>query len=93
MITREQVKQYLQEGYTIVENVFGDNELDPVLNEFEEIVNDLAEHFFTKIKNKYENENVFKRLAKIVEFQGASVLIHHKGEFKPGKIMGFKKVT
>ena len=60
MITEEQVKQYHQEGYTIVENVFGDNELDPVLNEFEEIVNDLAERAFLhqKIKNKYENENV-----------------------------------
>ena len=46
MITEEQVKQYHQEGYTIVENVFGDNELDPVLNEFEEIVNDLAERAF-----------------------------------------------
>ena len=53
MITEEQVKQYHQEGYTIVENVFGDNELDPVLNEFEEIVNDLAERAFLhkKIKN------------------------------------------
>ena len=86
MITKEQVKQYHQEGYTIVENVFGDNELNPVLNEFEEIVNDLAERAFLhqKIKNKYENENVFKRLAKIEsEFRGASVLIHHNGELKP----------
>ena len=48
-----------------------------------------------KIKNKYENENVFKRLAKIEsEFRGASVLIHHKGELKPNlaKLWGSKKL-
>ena len=86
MITEEQIKQYHKEGYTIVENVFEENELDPVLNEFEEIVNEFAERAFLnqKIKRKYENENVFKRLAKIEsEFQGSSVLIHHKGELKP----------
>ena len=54
MITKEQVEQYHLEGYTIVENVFADNELDPVLSEFEEIVNEFAERAFInkKIKNK-----------------------------------------
>ena len=59
MITKEQIKQYHKEGYTIVENVFADNELDPVLNEFEEIVNEFAERAFLnqKIKSKYEIGN------------------------------------
>ena len=38
MISDAQIKQYNEEGYTIVENVFSMDELNPILNEFEEIV-------------------------------------------------------
>ena len=38
MISSAQIEQYNNEGYTIVENVFSENELKPVLDEFEEIV-------------------------------------------------------
>ena len=47
MISDAQIKQYNEEGYTIVENVFSMDELNPILNEFEEIVDDFAEKAFS----------------------------------------------
>ena len=38
MISESQIKQYNEEGYTIVEDVFNMDDLNPILNEFEEIV-------------------------------------------------------
>ena len=38
MISKSQIEQYNEEGYTIVEGVFNMDELNPILNEFEEIV-------------------------------------------------------
>ena len=57
MISDAQIKQYNEEGYTIVENVFNMDELNPILNEFDEIVDDFAEKAFQagKIKNKHES--------------------------------------
>ena len=42
MISKEQIEQYKEEGYTIVEDVFDKDELNPILNEFDEIVDDLS---------------------------------------------------
>ena len=46
IISKQQIEQYNEEGYTIVEDVFSTNELQPILNEFEEIVNNFAEEAF-----------------------------------------------
>jgi len=35
LITSDQIKQYNQDGYVIVENVFSEQELKPVLKEVE----------------------------------------------------------
>jgi len=86
MINNEQIEQYNEEGYTIVENVFSQTELQPVLDEFEEIVDIFAERAFSagKISNKHSDKDVFKRLAALEkDFKGSSVLIHHKGILKP----------
>ena len=86
MISDAQIKQYNEEGYTIVENVFNMDDLNPILNEFEEIVDDFAEKAFQagKITNKHQDKDVFKRLAALEkDFKGSSVLIHHRGELKP----------
>ena len=55
--TDEQLRamdQYNDEGYTIVENLFSMEELQPVLNEFDDIVDEYAEKAFSagKITNK-----------------------------------------
>jgi len=97
MISKEQIDQYNQEGYTIVENVFSPEELKPILNEFKEIVDNFAEEAFAagKIVNKHEDKNVFRKLASLEnDFPGSSVLIHHKGELKPelANLWGSKKL-
>ena len=86
MISQDHIDQYNQEGYTIVENVFSKEELQPVLNEFEDIVDEYAEKAFSagKISNKHSDKNVFKRLAALEkDFKGSSVLIHTKGQLRP----------
>ena len=57
MISKEQIEQYNEEGYTIVEDVFDKDELNPILNEFDEIVDDFAEKAFQagKIQNNADN--------------------------------------
>ena len=97
LISKDQIEQYNREGYTIVENVFSPEELKPILNEFEEIVNGFAEEAFAagKISNKHDDKDVFKKLASLEkDFPGSSVLIHHKGELKPelAKLWGSKKL-
>ena len=83
MISSAQIEQYNKEGYTIVENVFSHDELQPVLDEFNEIVDSFAESAFSagKITNKHSDKDVFTRLAALEkDFKGSSVLIHHKGD-------------
>ena len=97
MISKEQIEQYKEEGYTIVEDVFDKDELNPILNEFDEIVDDFAEKAFQagKIQNKHDDKDVFKRLASLEkDFKGSSVLIHHRGELKPAlaNLWGSKKL-
>ena len=97
MISKTQIEQYNEEGYTIVEDVFNMDELNPILNEFEEIVEDFADKAFKaeKISNKHEDKDVFKRLAALEkDFKGSSVLIHHRGELKPAlaNLWGSKKL-
>lgn len=97
MIKQENIEQYNEEGYTIVDNVFSLDELNPILNEFAEIVDNFANRAFDagKISNKHDNKDVFKRLAALEkDFPGSSVLIHHKGELKPelAKLWGSEKL-
>ena len=97
MFTQKNIEQYNDEGYTIVENVFSSDELQPILNEFDEIVEDFAERAFKaeKISNKHNDKDVFKRLAALEkDFPGSSVLVHHRGELKPelAKLWGSKKL-
>ena len=86
MISQDHVDQYNDEGYTIVENLFSMEELQPVLNEFDDIVDEYAEKAFSagKITNKHSDKDVFKRLAALEkDFKGSSVLIHTKGQLRP----------
>ena len=50
MISKTQIEQYNEEGYTIVEDVFSIDELNPILNEFEEIVEDFADKLLKQKK-------------------------------------------
>ena len=50
LITSDQIKQYNQDGYVIVENVFSEQELKPVLKQFEDIVDEFVEKAFAAKK-------------------------------------------
>ena len=58
MISQDHVNQYNDEGYTIVENLFPMEELQPVLNEFEDIV-DQSVPIIMHFKNKFDRRRPF----------------------------------
>ena len=63
----EQVRQYLDEGFLIVEDVFSRAELRPVLEEFEVMVDEWAEALAKagKIEDMHEGEDVYTRVASL----------------------------
>ncbi|XP_028403568.1 uncharacterized protein LOC114526234 isoform X2 [Dendronephthya gigantea] len=82
-LSKDQVTQYFEEGFLLVQDFFKKEELEPVLKCIEHLVDELAEklHKAGKIKEKYENASVFERLTFIDnEFPGAAILIHKYGE-------------
>ena len=56
-----QVQQYLNDGFLIVEDLLTDNDLQPVMDELEEVVDEWAEklHRAGKISEKHANEGLF----------------------------------
>ena len=53
-LSEDQVAQYFEDGYLIVEDVFAADELQPVMDEFEDIVDEWAERLYAagKIEDK-----------------------------------------
>lgn len=65
----EQIIQFQTEGYLVVENVFADYDLDPVIAELEEVIHRKAEILASqgKIKNLYSGEPFDRRIALLNE--------------------------
>ena len=85
-LSEEQVTQYFEDGFLIVEDVFTRDELQPVMDEFEDIVDDWAErlHRGGKIKDKHEGEDLYTRLASLEkEWPGVAPLVHNNEQTKP----------
>jgi len=84
LLNQEQLKQYQEDGYVIVENFFDvEKELLPIMSQVDNLVDELANQLFDagKIKNKWENEGFYTRLTKLEkEFPGAAVVLHKKGK-------------
>ena len=77
-----QLRQYGDDGFLIVRDLFSDAELQPVIDAIDEKVDALAERLYAsgKISNKFENEGFLTRLTKLQEvFPGAATLIHTGG--------------
>lgn len=82
----EQLNRYFDDGFLIVEDVFTEEELQPVLDDFELVVDDWAEKLYEggKIQDKHEGENVYTRLASLeTEWPGAAALIHWREGMRP----------
>lgn len=81
-LSDEQVRQYFEEGYVMIEDFFTKEELDACLRDFEVLVENLAQKLYKggKIKDVYAECDVFQRLIKLnEEFPGAAVLLHKIG--------------
>lgn len=81
-LNAEQLQQYFDKGYVVVQDFFKTAQLDVVRGAVDKLVDNLAEKLFTAglIKNKYKEKTFFNRLSFIEkEFKGASVLLHKAG--------------
>ena len=85
-LNNEQVERYLDDGYLIVEDVFTDQELQPVLDDFAAMVDKWANklHEAGKIADKHEGEDVYTRLASLEkEWPNAAALVHWREGMRP----------
>ncbi|HEY8665674.1 MAG TPA: phytanoyl-CoA dioxygenase family protein [Tepidisphaeraceae bacterium] len=82
MLTDQQLKQYHDDGFLILPKFFAREELQPVMNWVDTLVDDLANRLFKagKIKDKHERAGFYERLTLLDrDFPGAAVLIHING--------------
>lgn len=83
-LSEKQIRQFFEEGFTIVSDYFTPDELQPCRDAVGDLVEELAQKLYNagKIKNLYREYGIFKRLVKLEEvFPGANILL-----FKQGKL-------
>ncbi|KAK3715067.1 hypothetical protein QZH41_012139, partial [Actinostola sp. cb2023] len=76
------INLHLFQGYVVVQSFFTKEELQPVIESINEIVDDVAEKLYKagKISNKHVGATFYNRLTLLEkEFPGAAVLVHKKG--------------
>ena len=66
-ISAEQLAQYERDGFLIIEGMFSDDDLQPVIDEFEAAVASLAGRLFEagRITSAYADEGFYTRMAKV----------------------------
>ncbi len=82
LLTQEQIKQFNDDGFLVVSKFFTTNELQPIMDDIDRLVDDLARdlHSAGKIQDLCSNEGFYTRLTKIEQqFPGSAVLLHKKG--------------
>jgi ectoine hydroxylase-related dioxygenase (phytanoyl-CoA dioxygenase family) len=85
-LSRQQVAQYHEDGFLLVEDLFKPSELQPVMDEISGLVDDLAERLYQagKIADRHADKDFYHRLTALEkEFKGAAVLIHTNGWLGP----------
>lgn len=81
-LTDDQIKQFYNEGYVIIDDFFDKDILEKAKESIENLANDIVEDLFKagKISSLYEDEGLFTRMIKVNrEFPGASILFHKRG--------------
>eukprot|EP00058_Branchiostoma_floridae_P011228 XP_002596716.1 hypothetical protein BRAFLDRAFT_78384 [Branchiostoma floridae] len=79
----DQLRQFFEEGFVLVKDFLKPEELQPVQDDIERLVDDLAERLFKagKIKDKHKDAGLFKRLTLLEkEFPGTAVILHKTGK-------------
>ena len=85
-LTDDEVKRYFEDGFLIVEDVFNDEELAPILHDFADMVDVWANKLYEsgRIADRHEGEDVYTRLASLEkEWPNAAALIHWREEMRP----------
>ncbi|MGO8688797.1 MAG: phytanoyl-CoA dioxygenase family protein [Thermoguttaceae bacterium] len=82
LLSKDQIRQYHEDGFLIVPNFFSREQLQPVIQWINSVVDDLAERLYAagKIRDKHADADFYTRLTKLEkEFPGAAVLVHIYG--------------
>eukprot|EP00058_Branchiostoma_floridae_P017594 XP_002603083.1 hypothetical protein BRAFLDRAFT_63284 [Branchiostoma floridae] len=82
-LTAKQVDQFFEEGYVLVKDFFTPEELQPVRDAVEDLVDKLADkmHKAGKIKDTHKGAGLFQRLTLLEkEFPGTAVILHKWGK-------------
>ncbi|KAL5008242.1 hypothetical protein ScPMuIL_013823 [Solemya velum] len=83
----EQVKEFFDDGFTHIENIFTDEELQPSIDALKRIVDELAQKLYKagKIKNLHEDHGFESRLTMLEqEWEGAVLLAKKQGKMNKG---------
>ncbi len=85
-LSEDQVQRYHDDGFLVVEDVFSPQELQPVMDWFDSVVDEWADklHKGGKITDKREGEDLYTRLASIEkEWPGAAALVTQRNSMGP----------
>ena len=85
-LPQSEVDKYFTDGFLIVENLFTRSELQPVMDEIDSIVDDLANRLKAagKITNTYAEKGFYQRLTALEQdYKGSAVLVHINGWLGP----------
>ncbi len=86
-LTKDQLHEYFENGFVIVEDLLTPADLQPAIDEISERVDELAERLHEEglIEDTFADLSFFERLAAMERaYPGASVLIHVHGTFGAG---------
>ena len=85
-LSQEQVQQYMDDGFLVVENVFSKDELQPVMDWFDTLVDDCAERLYAAgmIGDKHEGEDTYTRLWSLEQqWPGAAAFVTQRNSMGP----------
>ena len=87
MLSQDQIDQFQDDGFLVVEGFFAEAELEPAITDIEGMVDGMAQwlHDAGKIEFLHDDADFPSRLARIEqEFPETSVLLHYKRTLGPG---------
>lgn len=86
MLTDAQLRQYRNDGFLILEGIVTDADLQPLIDEIDGMVDELARKLLAagKVQSLYADDGFERRLTLLErDFPGAAVLIHIRGILEP----------
>ncbi|CAF1351083.1 unnamed protein product [Rotaria sp. Silwood1] len=85
-LTQNEFYQFFEDGFVIKHNLLQRDQLEPVIQSIERVVDELAQELYQagKIQDLHENDGFYQRLTAIdSQFPGAAVILHKRGVLPP----------